>query len=104
LPDISANGKAWNSDFASLFVPEDNANNATHGTYSLHWFNETSQYFRVQLRFSVDGPWTFTDEVDFLQEANAIPNPHILAIMGLGLMIFITKGRNRNRIIKKDQG
>ena len=97
-------GLTW-SLVGSLVTPESAANNrnslssAPHGFLTLSNLNINSQFVRVSLRHSLNGPWTFTDEVDFYASAAPVPEPETYAMMltGLGLMGLVARRRKRAR-------
>lgn len=92
----SLDGLNWGIQFASLVVPENSANNLTHGALTLSGLSESARYFVVELQFSLDGPWTFSDEIDFYQNVTSevpAPGAFMLLLIGLGLL---TLPRKRN--------
>jgi hypothetical protein len=97
-------GSSW-SLVSSLVTPENAANNrgvystAPHGFLTLGNLNIDSQFVRVTLRHSYNGPWTFADEVDFYASAAPIPEPETYAMMlaGLGLLGLVARRRKKAR-------
>jgi len=89
LPSIniysSSNGTNW-SLVTSLVVPEATANDNLYRKFAFDNLALTAQYLRVSLNQSLDGPWTFVDEVDFYQ--NTVPTPSVLSLFGIGLLVF----------------
>ncbi|MEG3767181.1 PEP-CTERM sorting domain-containing protein [Alteromonas sp. 14N.309.X.WAT.G.H12] len=85
----SVDGVTWGTPFHSLYVPENTANNLVHGDLTLSALNQTARYFVLNLEFSLDGPWTFTDEVDFYQNVSvSVPAPNSFVLLTLGLAIL----------------
>lgn len=82
----SNDGITW-SFIDSIITPESSSNNNQYFTLSFENLNLNSQYVRVSLTHSFNGPWTFTDEVDFYQ-ATPTPTPatFIVLLMGLGFL------------------
>lgn len=74
LPSVrlysSNDGSNW-TQFSDYFVPESGANDNQYFTYDFANLNVNSQFFRVSLYHSYDGPWTFTDEIDFYTNTGA---------------------------------
>jgi hypothetical protein len=98
LPSVavfsSSNGLAW-SLVSQLSVPESSSNDRNylglgpHTTLTLSGLGITNvSYVRVALSESFNGPWTFTDEVDFIGTAAAVPEPETYAMLlgGLGIL------------------
>lgn len=87
----------------SLLVPENAANNfdmystVPHVFLTLSDLAIDSRFVRVSLRYSLDGPWIFTDEVDFYRTAAPVPEPETYAMLlaGLGLMGAVSRRRKR---------
>lgn len=78
----------------SIISPESSANDWTHKTLTLGGLNAEFQKFRVSLRHNINGPWTFTDEIDFYQ-MSAVPLPASIWMMGAGLMGLVAYRRKR---------
>ena len=78
----------WTS-FSVLNIPESSGNNGQHFTYEFNGLSVSDQYFRVSLRHSLNGPWTFTDEIDFYQNTASVPTPTVLSLLVFGLIGFI---------------
>jgi hypothetical protein len=97
-------GAAW-SLVGTLNVPESAANDnspystSPHGFLTLSNLNIDSQFVRVSLRLSSNGPYTFADEVDFYSSAAPVPEPETYAMMlaGLGLLGFVARRRKAAR-------
>lgn len=102
LPSVnlysSNDGTNW-SLFEHYFVPESNSNNNIYRTYEFTGLSVTAQYFRVSLYHSYDGPWTFTDEIDFYQDSAApVPEPTTMLLFGTGLAGLVgTKLRKKKK-------
>lgn len=85
----SLDGLNWGLQFASLVVPENTANNLTHGSLTLSGLSETARYFVVELQFALNGPWTFSDEIDFYQNVTPeVSAPGSLILLSLGLALL----------------
>ena len=91
LPSVnlysSSDGSSW-VPFLNYYVPEDSANNRKYFTYELAGFSITAQFFRVGLYHSLDGPWTFTDEIDFYRTSST-PEPTTMLLLGIGLVSLV---------------
>lgn len=105
LPSVavfsSSDGLAW-SLVSQLSVPESSSNDRSlvglgpHTTLTLSGLGITNaSYVRVALSESVDGPWTFTDEVDFIGTAAAVPEPETWLLMGAGLALLGVRRQRR---------
>lgn len=89
LPSVyvysSNDGSSW-SQFESLYVPESSANDNQYFTYQIDGFSVNSRYVRISLVHSDDGPWTFTDEIDFYRDTSLpAPEPSALLLFSAGL-------------------
>jgi len=88
LPSIaiysSSNGLSWDFE-ASVSVPESSANNNAYRTFEFDNLGISARYVRVSLIHSLDGPWSFVDEVDFYQ-GHAVPVPGAIWLLGSGLI------------------
>ncbi len=100
LPSVnlysSSDGVNWNY-FYNYSVPESTSNNDQYFTYELGGLSVTDQYFRVSLYHSDNGPWTFTDEIDFYQESSPVPEPATMLLFGTGLAGLIGTKVRRNK-------
>lgn len=89
LPSIailsSDDGISWVSA-AYINVPESTDNNNIYMTYEFDSLGIQAQYVRVQLTHSLDGPWTFLDEVDFFTDSAPVPEPATMLLLGSGLL------------------
>jgi len=110
LPSVavfsSIDGLAW-SLVSQLSVPESSTNDRSyfglgpHTTLTLSGLGITNvSYMRVALSESADGPWTFTDEVDFIGAAAAVPEPETYAMLlgGLGILGFAVRRQRKGAI------
>ena len=68
----ASSGSAW-SYVSTISVPESTANNNLYRTLQFTNLNINARYIRVVAKHSLDGPWTFLDEVDFYGQT-AMPN------------------------------
>lgn len=88
LPSVnlysSNDGSSW-SAFSSLVVPESTLNDNQHFVYQFDGFSVNNRYLRVSLVHSTDGPWTFTDEIDFYRDTMPAPEPSAMLLFGAGL-------------------
>ncbi len=88
LPNVSlyssSNGSSWNL-VTALLMPESNAYDNLHHTFEFDNLALSSRYIRVALSHSFDGPWTFTDEIDFHQNAASVPEPAAPLLLLAGL-------------------
>lgn len=91
LPDVrlysSADGAFWNL-VATALMPENIANNGLHHTYVFDGLGLSSRYMRVALSHNLNGPWTFTDEIDFYQNDVSIPEPGMPLLLLAGIAAF----------------
>jgi hypothetical protein len=104
LPSVdlysSNNGSVWNQ-FGSFYVPESIANDNQHFIYQVDGLSVSSRYVRVTLLHSYDGPWTFTDEIDFYRDTSLpSPEPSVFLLFGTGLSVLALKRnrKERNRV------
>ncbi len=102
LPSINIFSSADNSSWSLvdlLFVPESTTNNNSYRTFQFDNLGINDQYVRVSLLHSLDGPWTFVDEVDFFQEQgnNSIPEPTTVSLLGIGLVGLVGAEVRRRR-------
>jgi hypothetical protein len=104
LPSLSVSywtGSSW-VQAASLTVPENTANNRSdsstlpHGFLTLSNLGITASKVRVTAKHSLDGPWTFMDEVDIYGSA-PVPEPASLPLTLLGLGVVAGALRMRQR-------
>ncbi|HXG48674.1 MAG TPA: hypothetical protein VNO52_13700, partial [Methylomirabilota bacterium] len=58
---------------ASLLNPESSANDRQYRTFQFDTTGLDALRIRVSLHQSLDGPWTFTDEIDFFQNRDCVP-------------------------------
>lgn len=98
LPSIelysSNDGVNW-SLFDSMSNPESSLNDNQYFTLEFDNLQVTAQYFRVSLLHSLNGPWTFVDEVDFYHEVSAVPVPAAVWLFGSGLVGLISFSRRK---------
>jgi len=80
----SSDGISW-TQFDYLSIPESPSNNNSYLTIEFDNLAVTDQFFRVSLEHSLNGPWTFVDEIDFYTEVAAVPEPSIFALMFIGV-------------------
>jgi hypothetical protein len=107
LPSVrlyeSVDGYTWTLLDEKL-VPESTDNNYKHSTISLNNFTANTNFIRVSLDLSLDGPWTFSDEIDFYQidsgelgtmsysvESTQVPLPATAALLAVGLLGFSSR-------------
>lgn len=84
-----------------LGVPESEVNNRDYlSTAVPHAFLtldnlgiSAARYVRVSLEHSLDGPWTFADEVDFNAAPVPEPGTYALMLVGLGLLGAVARRR-----------
>lgn len=102
LPSVSVsswNGSAWTL-VAQLSVPESSANDqnalstAPHGVLTLSNLHIQGSKVRVTLSQSLDGPWTFADEISFTSAA-PVPEPGTWALLAMGLAVVAVGARRR---------
>ncbi len=101
LPSVTIYSSDDNSSWSMLGseqVPESSLNDATYYTYEFSGLSAAAQYFRVNLSFSDDGPWSFSDEIDFYQ--TAVPEPASFILFGIGVLGFSAALR-KNRKCRK---
>lgn len=93
LPSLYIYSRDSLSDEWSLLgqelIAESSANNKTYYTYNFTDLNITDQFIRVEAQHSLDGPWTFIDEVDFYQAAVDVAEPPVLIIFAMSIIGFL---------------
>jgi hypothetical protein len=105
LPSVrlysSNDGSAW-TPFVSYDVPESGANDDKYLTYSFSGLSLVARYVRVSLVQSFDGPWTFTDEIDFYHDtAASVPEPSATLLFGAGAIVMAaSRALKEMRVIK----
>lgn len=90
----SLDGVTWSS-LSSIYSPESPLNNNLHKTLEFDNLSATSQYFRISLMHSLNGPWTFVDEVDFYQDVAAVPEPSVAILIATGFIGLIGFSRSK---------
>ncbi len=99
LPSVAIYSSHDNSSWSLLgseLVPESSLNDATYYTYEFSGLSAMAQYFRVNLSFSDDGPWSFTDEIDFYQ-TQTVPEPTSFILFGIGVLGFSATLRKKRK-------
>jgi len=71
---------------AGLDTPESTTNNGIYKQFLFDNLRINTQFTRVSLLLSLDGPWTFVDEIDFFQNAIHAPEPSTFLLLGAGLI------------------
>lgn len=96
IPDAdvysSPDGTTW-SLLGSIVTPESSANNDLYKTLSFTGLNITDNYVRVALSLNTNGPWTFTDEIDFFESVDVPDTGNTIAFLSIGILslAFIRK-------------
>jgi hypothetical protein len=85
-----------------LFTPESSANNTGRKALSLNNLGGyTGNKLRISLERSVDGPWTFTDEITFRGTVNQqmfnVNSPAVLSALGMIGMIGLLGLRRKKK-------
>ncbi len=81
----SSDGSTWTLR-GTINIPESSTYDNTHQTITFSNLNINARYIKVVAKHSLDGPWTFIDEVDFYQDTVVIipePGTGLLLILGL---------------------
>ncbi len=78
----SSDGSSWSLEDSLDNSPESSLNDNQYFTFTLGNLGLNTRHVRVRLLHAGNGPWTFTDEIDFYAD---VPEPTTLAILGLGL-------------------
>jgi len=99
LPNISIFSRNTTQDSWSFLnqelVPYSAGNNGSHRIYDFDGLSITDQFVRIQANWSLNGRWTFIDEVDFYTNNINVPEPSTFALFALGVM-----GITARRLIK----
>lgn len=82
----SSDGLSWGSLISSVITPQSISNNYKYFSIELDNLGIVSEFIRVELSFSENGPWTFTDEIDFFGSSSSVSEPTTMAIFGFGLL------------------
>jgi large repetitive protein len=78
----------------ALANPESSLNNNQYFTFGFSDLGISAQYISIVLTHTLDGPWTFVDEIDFY-DANPVPEPATIMLFGLGLLGLAGVSRKR---------
>ena len=93
----SSDGINWSS-FSVLNVPESSTNNNQYFTFEFNGLSINDQFIRVSLKHSNDGPWTFTDEIDFYKNTSVVPVPAAVWLFGSGLFGLIGMRKKTSKL------
>lgn len=94
----SSNLSTWTL-IDSRIIAESSSYDNVYLPISFTNLNLSSRYIRVSVRHSLDGPWSFVDEVDFYQDQGLmaqaeVPEPASFVLFGLAMM-GLTLARKR---------
>ncbi len=99
LPNVfiyeSANGVNWSSVLGSLITPASDANDNVHEALTVSGLDITDPFVKVAL--TQNGPWIFTDEIQFFGSSGSVPDSANTGLLLAGACVLVAALGVRSR-------